>query len=1026
MTIRRTALLCGTTLGLMLSLTAISAQAQVGTAAGPNTPTTSDDSDNSTEVGEVVVVGSRIRRDAYNTPSPVQLITREETTLAGFNSPMEVLQSNAVTGGQAQIDNTFGGFVTQGGPGANTIGLRGLSAQRTLVLLNGRRIAPVGTRGAVGSADLNVLPDALIDHIEILKDGASSIYGSDAIAGVINIITKKNVDGLTLETQYNGPMHHGGETFRASVSAGLNRGPLQLAGSFEYYNRSDLTLGDRKWARCNTDYLFNDPSVDLSRFDVDPATGLPKCYPITFGPTFGSNGVTINTIGTPRVPGMAAAGVFPDTDANGDPVVGFVRWRPNSAVTTGIPGFEAVGSDNLYARDTFDPAMLKQSLISPAENYVGYLQGTLDMNDGSQFYGEVLLSKRYSSQVSYRQLSLDYPFLTTPGTVNTNPLLPTSLQFDQPFSIRQDPDITSGLPIGIRAFIGYGNDYSTQRVFAGKATIGWRGDLKFKPDWRFDINAQYQDSDADYTFESFIQSHLTQSLALAPTGSTAFPSVVGTDGLTYTCASNVSGATSNCVPAPVLTTQVIEGKLPQNFKNWIFKPVTGNTKYAEATIAANFDGPIMKLPAGDLKGALGIEWRHDQLKDEPPPESVANDLFNLTSAVPSRGTDSVWELYAEAEAPILHDAPFAKDLTLNVSGRYTKYRDFDSETTYKFGASYQPFQFLTFRGTIGTSYRAPAVFESHQGATSGFQAGTSDICNNYGAKPATSLLFINCDADLHNPAFVDNNGIVVQTVGGRDLVPETSKNYTFGFILQPELGDRWGQVQLAVDYYNITVDDEISQYLFTTIMANCYNDPQFRSHSGFCDFIHRNAAGQLTIDNGYVNISKQVVRGIDYNARYTHPIGDGSLRLNLLITRYLEQSTRQTPGGDLIDYNGTILQPKYTGQFDATYSWKNWKFRYGLDWIDKMNSYELEFGTPAANFTNTGFQFKTPNYYLSNVSVEYIGQQNWSAIVGVRNLADRDPPIISAGGYALIGNAPLYSSYDYLGRTVFVNVSKKF
>lgn len=138
----------------------------------------------------IVVVGSRLRRDVYNSPSPIQVVTNEESIRAGFNATAEVLQGTAISGGNAQINNAFGGYVTNGGPGANTLSLRGLGATRTLVLLNGRRVAPAGSRGSVGSADLNVLPSALIDRIEVLRDGASSIYGSDAVSGVVNIITR--------------------------------------------------------------------------------------------------------------------------------------------------------------------------------------------------------------------------------------------------------------------------------------------------------------------------------------------------------------------------------------------------------------------------------------------------------------------------------------------------------------------------------------------------------------------------------------------------------------------------------------------------------------------------------------------------------------------------------------------------------------------------------------------------------------------------------------------------------------------
>ena len=202
-----------------------------------STATTTDDCPQGergpTNVEELVVVGSHLRRDNFNTPSPIEVINREERLLAGTASITETLQSNAVTAGGAQINNAFGGFVTQGGPGANTLGLRGLGATRTLILLNGRRVAPAGTRGGVGAADLNVLPDAIVDRIEILKDGASSIYGSDAVAGVVNIITRQNINGITMEGSVEIPEHGGGNQYRVSVVGGYTNDRLSIAGSAE-------------------------------------------------------------------------------------------------------------------------------------------------------------------------------------------------------------------------------------------------------------------------------------------------------------------------------------------------------------------------------------------------------------------------------------------------------------------------------------------------------------------------------------------------------------------------------------------------------------------------------------------------------------------------------------------------------------------------------------------------------------------------------------------------------------------------
>ncbi|HET9159652.1 MAG TPA: TonB-dependent receptor, partial [Caulobacteraceae bacterium] len=966
MTLRKTALLCGTTLGVAL------AGLSVATTASAQNTTVSDDS--STQVGEVVVVGSRIRRDAYNTPSPIQVITNEDTTLAGFNSSVDVLQSNSITGGQSQIDASLGGFVVNGGPGANTLGLRGLNAQRTLLLLNGRRLAPSGSRGGVSAPDLNVLPSAMIDHIEILKDGASSIYGSDAVAGVVNIITKKHVDGIVLESQYNYPEHGGGEIFRSSVSFGGSYGRLDVSGSFDYYDRSKLSLKDRDWALCNEDLLFD----GTDRLDINPITGDIECYSI-FASQQGSNGVTINTIGT--APTFGVAGPGNGSDRN------FTRWRPNSSVTTGLAGFEGVSGCFLnYCRDTFDPKFLNDSLISPTKNYVLFLQGTNHFDDGSELYGEFVGSRRVSSQIAHQQMILDY--------APNSPLLPTALQYPACATAVtsaqvnalctlgiQNQDIAHGNNVAVRAFINNGEDRNSQRADAYKATLGWRGDLKRWKDWRFDVTAAFSHSDADYTFANFLVSALNNSLDVVPTTSSSLPTTAGANGGLVTCRINTINPAANCIPAPALTGSLVNGNVPSDFKDYVFRDLTGNTKFSESVLTANFDGPVAKLPYGELKLALGAEYRYDRLNDEPPIEAQNHDVYGFTSAGATRGTDHVYELYAEAEAPILRDLPFAYDLTFNASGRYTKYKDFDSNTTYKAGIAYSPVKWATLRGTIGTSFRAPAVFESHQGAESGFGSANLDPCENYQVLLSTSNRFKNCDAELHNPAFHQTNSLTVNSVGGSGLVPETSKNYTFGFILQPDLGDAFGKLQLAVDYYSITVDDEISQYGTSTILSNCYGSLEFHSQPGFCDFVVRSPSGQLTVNSGFVNIAKQRVRGIDYNARFERPLFSGDLRVNLLITRYMEQSTQQTdlPGDFLQDFNGTLGSPKYTGTMDATYSWKNWKGRYSVDWVRGQNDYDLVFG-PGTDFANTGQIAFTKDYYIHHLSVEYQAKQNWTAI----------------------------------------------
>ena len=946
----------------------------------------------------VTVTGSRIARDTFNSVSPVQIITREESTLAGFNSTTSVLQSTAVTAGGPQINNAFGGFVVDGGPGVNTISLRGLGTTRTLVLLNGRRVTPAGSRGAVGSADLNVLPTSIIDHIEILKDGASSIYGSDAVAGVINIITRKNITGVTLEGQYNSTEHGGGDEQRYSVTAGHTFDRGSISGSFEVYKRNALTWGDRDWMQCQTDYRRTSTASgvgDWGSLDfIDPLTGKPKCYGIT---GTGNNGVTINTIGTGTITGVPAAGAVGTA---------FNRWRPNSGVTTGLPGFEGVGggANGLNVRDTFDPRMMNQSLISPAELKTGFVQGSYDFKalGNAEGYFEALVHRRESSQVGYRQLSLDY--------ARGSPLIPAGLA-NVP-NLQSAPTlITNGLPLQIRAFIGFGNYLSSQDIDYDKGIAGIRGNLPFS-DWKYDAFASYAKSKASYMFEQWLTDRLAQSLDVVP----------GPGG-TLVCRNPANG----CVPAPVLSTQVIGGVLPTAWRNWTFVPDTGNTTYKESTIVANTTGSLFELPHGKVRSALGFEYRTAEIDDEPSVNMQTANVYNFSSAAITKGKDHVWETYGEVEVPILAGINFAEELTVNVSGRYTNYHSYGGETTYKAGFLYTPVKAVSLRGSHGTSYRAPALFEQFLGSTSGFQSNQNDPCNNYGTLDPNLPRARNCASEGLPGNFLATSSVQVNTIGGSGagLKAETSKNTTVGVILQPDLPVGMGSVSFAVDYYKIQVDNGVDRVGFSNILTLCYNDPTaFANQTGYCRLITRAPAGTnraLIVNDSYINVSTDVVRGLDFTLRFSRDVGPGNLLVNAVVTKYMEQSSKLFPTDPLVDSNGRLRAPKITGSVDASYKWKEWKVRYGMDYVGKMSDYAF-FGEDPATST---YKMDTDVYILHHLSLQYKADK-WSVTAGVRNLTDKDPPQISQGFTNRVGNAPLYSGFDYFGRTYFVNLTRTF
>ncbi len=983
------------------------------------------------DLTEVLVTGSRLRRDEFQTAAPLQLITRDETVLAGLSNTTETLQSSGVTSGSAQINNAFGGFVTNGGPGANTVGLRGLGAGRSLILLNGRRIAPAGTRGSVGTVDVNVLPSAIIDRVEILRDGASSIYGSDAIAGVINVITLNKADGFSLEGNVKTPTAGEGQQTRISGVFGWNSDRLHLKASVDVYKRTDLTLGDRRWTLCNQDYVFAADGVTRTDF-VDPRTGRAKCYPIT---GTGSNGVTVNTLGTSTVSTTLLA-TGPGVPAAGAVAGSFNRWRPNSAVTTGLVGYEGVGggTNGLNVRDTFDPRMYNRSLISPVDTKVGYFEGSYDLEalGNAELYGMFLVNRRESSQVGFRQLSLDYPKSTLTGVAGAsapNPFIPANLQFSTIGGTGFSAMVNG--PVGVRAFVGFGNDKSRQKVDYAIGGIGLKGDFVIEG-WKYDAYFGISKSDSEYIFQSWRTDRLLNSanIVVAPAGTS--PVLVRTvNGVNYTCAVNVTTPTTGCIPAPPLTAAVIGGQLPQDWIDYTWGDILGKTIYEESMLSLNLDGKVFDMPAGEARMAIGAEYRKSRINDTPAIDSQNSNLYNLTASALTRGKDAVKELYAELELPLLRDKPGFKELTVNLSGRYTDYDSYGADETYKATLMYKPVEWLSLRSTYGTSYRAPALFEQFLGATTGFQNQANDPCNNWDAPGVTPVRRANCASEALPAGFQQTQGITVFSQGGaaQGLQAETSDNFTVGLVFRPNfLPDGFGELALAVDYYDISIKNGVARVGFSNLINLCYNDPGFRSatSAGYCSYVQRTAGtNRLTIFDSYTNVASQGAQGIDYNLRYTRDIGPGRFRTNLEVQTFREQTSQSIPTAAVIDFNGTITSPKTTAELEFTYTWDKWRVRASTEYTSAMDSNALVGNLLADGSVDPRFVFAVPSYSLYHASLQYSADK-WTATVGMRNISDKEPPPISFGAYNRVGNAALYSGYDYVGRTAFVNVLMKF
>lgn len=964
---------------------------------------TLSNADTSAEVpGAIVVTGSRIRRDEFSTLEPITVITADEITQSGFNSSTDALQSNAVTAGNGQINNFFGGFVTDGGTGANTLGLRGLGPARTLTLLNGRRLSPGGTRGTLVAADLNVLPTAIVERIEVLKAGASSVYGSDAIAGVVNIITNSGLTGLELSGQMNVPQVGAGVDARVAASFGVQANRLSIIGSAEYRKRRVLTRGDVPFFDCPIVGNLDGEGSALGSGDfIDPATGQPKCFPLNNG------GTTINTLGGPT---RDAIGRTSGT------VGRFNRFVPAPGLTTGpFPGFLGVGLDD---RDTFDPRFRNAPLITEAEIYTGYLNANYELGllGNSELYGELLVTRRNSASPLNRQLALDY--------LRGSPLLPANLRNG---AFLNPNNTSSGQVVAARAFIFFGPTDSSQQVDYARASGGLRGDFFF-PQWRYDAYVGKSWNDGTTQIESFLIDRVANSTNV----------VQNADG-TFRCASQASNP--SCVAAPALSAAVIGGNLPQAFRDYILVNTTGETQFRETTFAFGVDGPLFALPGGDVQLAVGAEYRKQRINDQPDPNATSGNLLGLTAATPTVGEDNVKEVFGEIFAPILADRPFFYRLNLNGSVRYTDYDSYGSDVTYKIAGEFQPVKGIGFRGSYGTSYRAPALSEQFLGATSGFLGSGADPCDDLPPSADQSaieqIIARNCAAVGLPEGFVQTSGVRVLRVGGAEagLEAETSRNWTVGTVVTPPLPASFGTLSLALDYFDIKVENGVQDLAGGTILTRCFIDPNFNASEGFCRFVQRDANQALTVTSSFVNLSEDIVKGYEFNGRYGAPVFGGRFVLNASVTHYTEQSSRLFPEEFLTDANGIITQPNWVGNFDATYSNSGILVRYGLDWIDgdRRRTYEFFAFDEQTGIIDRelvqdfrdSFLLETPDYFLHNTSVQF-GVENYTFTLGVRNLFDTKPPRITSVGFTTIGNAPLYSGYDYKGRTFFANVNFKF
>lgn len=968
------------------------------------------DAANETEIEEVIVTGSRIKRSAFDAATPIDVVEVEGASVQGLADVAKLLQSTTVAAGSSQVTSaTSTAFVQNGGTGVQTLSLRGLGANRTLTLLNGRRAGPAGVRGGVSAFDLNVLPLAAIERVEILKDGASSIYGSDAVAGVVNIITRKD-DGGTVEGYIGIPQENGGEETRFSASWGTSgeRGRLRITA--DYHLNKELKYGDRDFLACPEQYIFN-PASGERRDVIDPRTGSPSCRDLIWGHVWIYD---YQDEGGNVPPGTKAQFDY-DGDL-GNFVPPFADPDPNNPdLMRTPPGWYPVAYDRASDGVTnFDhPFHDETSFVPETERTTLFADGAYNLTDEIELYGEVLLNRRKTTVNGYRQF---WGYIYNYDFFAGNPLSAgwTGAQWLSPTPITDHSD--SKIEI----------DYT--RYVAGITG-------EFTKSWFWDVSFQYTKSDGDYTEDQIYDDSIWDQNFLSGSCTGMTTSVRGVP----------------CVDIPWLDPNFLAGQVSPEVRDFLFGTETGNTIYKQWSVEGFVSGDLFEWYAGTAGGALGFHYREDEINDTPGEITLAGNGWGTSSAGITKGSDTTKALFGEIDLPLLTDKPLVESLVLNASARWTDVDSYGDDTTYKVGLNWQVTDAWRLRASQGTSFRTPALFELFLAdQTSFLNQRFIDPCIRWGAAldagTISQEVADNCAATVDtplvgNPIYPDGlppdftGGTITSTIitgGGFGLLEaETSKSNTIGVVWQPQFAN----LSVSLDYFDIEVNDQVDQLGAGGIVGGCYNS-EFWPTDPLCDLFDRSGlnGGIDNVRDSFINVATQTNKGWDFAVKWVTDAWGGSFEADAQATHQTEAITALFED-TVRDENGQFGEPEWVARLWLTYERNDWSYFWGMDYIGSVSNHE-HFGGGTFDDTST-YRGEEIRVVLAADSITYhtfsvtkwFDDLNLKAVLGVRNAFDEAPPrvtTLSLGELTTAGWSAFYSQYDYYGRTFYGNLSWEF
>ncbi len=922
---------------------------------------------------DIVVTGSRIRRDPLDNPSPVVTIDEAAIGKTGLSSVADVLQRLPASSGglNSKFNNSgnLGNPPDGGGVGAGSaaIDLRYLGAKRTLVLVDGLRyVNGASASGIPGTVDLNSIPDVMIQRIEVLQSAASALYGSDAIGGVVNIITRSNQNGFRAQAQYGQYLREkdgGTQNYQLSWGGGSDRIHLDVGG---YYTKQDpVSAADRTISQ------FPNPGQTSCGDAIGGCSGAALNGRIVFAP--GNPSLPAGGTVTVRNAPLTGRGVYDPTLAGGD-------FR---AFTTA---------------DRFNFAPFNY-FLTPNERYGGFANARAEFSE--------LFNVRVKASWAHRQSQNQAAFLPLnlgPDAGNGNLLDTISVDATNPynpFGITLNSG-TNGQPatyslIGRRLIEAGQRTYSqTVDTMSVTGTIDGKFQL-FGRNWYYDANAVLGVNDAHQLFTGNLNAaRLAQ--ALGPLGQ----------------------CTGECVPFNIFGGQ---GSITPEMLAFVGFDERSRSQQQLRDYTFNMSGELFDLPGGPIGIAVGYEHRYQQGSFTPDPIIQAGLGADIPAQAAS-GRFNVDEVYGELRLPLIRDVPFLRLLELNGAVRHSDFSISGSNTSLTGGALWKPVNDLLLRGQYAESYRAPSIGELF-GAQSRFDANLDDPCTSAtgGLFQSNPTVRANCVANgvPANGSYVEpqNGQISVLTGGNRELAPETARTWLFGGVYSPG----WARtgfasaLSLEVNYYDIKVNGAIASIPANVLLNRCAQGGDALS----CTAVQRTPNGFISAINGVLlNTGGIQTRGVDatFTLR-TRETGAGSFGLsvsgNYLLT--YKEIVPATAGTTTIDYTGTER-----GSPDQAYP--HFKGQATIDW---------DIGPVAAAFTGRYIDNVIEGQNTNRLERRFYGdvqltfRPSWvgerlGLTVGVNNLFDTDPP--ACFSCSLNNYDP--TTYDVPGRFGYARVSYGF